>query len=90
MSKSIVSIIKGSDADRMVEQAIDHLGGIESLIKPGSTVVLKPNAGHPGGPESAINTSPAVVTAAIKAIQKAKPGKIILAEAAAIGCDTME
>lgn len=90
MSKSIVSIVKGTDADQMVEQAINHLGGIESLIRPGSTVVLKPNAGHPGSPESAINTSPAVVTAAIKAIQKAKPGKIILAEAAAIGCDTME
>ncbi len=90
MSKSIVSIVKGTDADRMVEQAIDHLGGIESLIKPGSTVVLKPNAGHPGGPDSAINTSPAVVSAAIRVIRKAKPGKIILAEAAAIGCDTME
>ena len=90
MSKSIVSIVKGTDAEQMVEQALDHLGGIKSLIKEGATVVLKPNAGHPGGPESAINTSPEVVTAAIKVIQKAKPGKIILAEAAAIGCDTME
>jgi uncharacterized protein (DUF362 family) len=90
MSKSIVSIVKGTDAERMIEQALDHLGGVKSLIKEGSTVVLKPNAGHPGGPESAINTSPEVVTAAIKVIQKAKPGKIILAEAAAIGCDTME
>lgn len=90
MSKSIVSIVKGTDAEKMVEQALDHLGGVTSLIKEGSTVVLKPNAGHPGAPESAINTSPAVVSAAIKVIQKGKPKKIILAEAAAIGCDTME
>jgi len=90
MSQSIVSIVKGTDAELMVEQALDHLGGVKSLIKEGSTVVLKPNAGHPGGPESAINTSPAVLTAAIKVIQKANPGKIILAEAAAIGCETME
>lgn len=90
MSKSIVSIVKGNDAEQMVKQAIDHLGGIKSLIRSGSTVVLKPNAGHPGPPESAINTSPDVVRAAIKLVQEAKPGKIILAEAAAIGCDTME
>jgi len=90
MAKSIVSIVKGSDVERMVEAAVNHLGGIGKLIKPGSTVVLKPNAGHPGGPESAINTSPAVVSAAIRLVQKAKPKKIILAEAAAIGCDTME
>ncbi|MCP4755197.1 MAG: DUF362 domain-containing protein, partial [Proteobacteria bacterium] len=90
MSKSIVSIVKGTDADQMVEQALKHLGGVQSLIKEGSTVVLKPNAGHPGSPDSAINTSPEVLTAVIKAVQKAKPQKIILAEAAAIGCDTME
>lgn len=89
MSKSVVALVKGVDAEAMVEQALEHLGGVKSLIKRGSIVVLKPNAGHPGSPESAINTSPAVVRAAIKVIQKAKPKKIILAEAAAIGCDTM-
>ncbi len=46
MDKSIVSIVKGLDADRMVEQAVDHLGGVKSIIQAGSTVVIKPNAGH--------------------------------------------
>jgi uncharacterized protein (DUF362 family) len=90
MPKSIVSIVKGTDADKMVEDALDHLGGVKSLIKKGSTVVVKPNAGHVGGPETGINTSPAVVKAVMKAIQKAHPKKIILAESSAIGCDTME
>ena len=90
MSKSVVSIVKGDDPEKMVEQALDHLGGVKSLIKKGSTVVLKPNAGHPGPPETSMNTNPAVVSAVIKTIQKANPKKIILAEASAIGCDTME
>ena len=47
---SIVSIVKGQDAEAMVEQAVDHLGGVKSLIRPGSTVVVKPNAGHEGAP----------------------------------------
>ena len=90
MSKSVVSIVKGDDLEKIVEQALDHLGGVKSLIKKGSTVVLKPNAGHPGPPETSMNTNPAVVSAVIKTIQKANPKKIILAEASAIGCDTME
>jgi uncharacterized protein (DUF362 family) len=46
MEKSIVSILKGTDPEAMAEQAVDHLGGIRSLIRPGSTVVVKSNAGH--------------------------------------------
>jgi len=53
MSKSIVSIAKGDDPEKMVEQALDLLGGVQSLIKKGSTVVLKPNAGHPKGASAA-------------------------------------
>ena len=89
MDKSIVSIVKGRDAEAMVERAVDHLGGVKSLIRPGSTVVIKPNAGHEGGPKSSVNTSPEVVAAVIRLVKQADPGKIILAEASAIGCDTM-
>ena len=60
MERSIVSIVKGQDAEAMVKQAVDHLGGVESLIRPGSTVVIKPNAGHEGAPDSSVNSSPEV------------------------------
>lgn len=89
MAKSVVSIVKGKDPEEMVEEALDHLGGVRSLIRPGSTVVVKPNAGHEGAPDSAVNTSPEVVGAVVRVLKKADPGKIILAESAAIGCDTM-
>ena len=90
MPKSIVSIVKGTDAEKMVEEALSLLGGVNSLIKPNSTVVVKPNAGHPFPPETSVNTSPAVVAAVIKVLRKAKSKQIILAEASAVGCDTLE
>ena len=90
MEKSIVSIVKGTDADAMVEEALEHLGGVGSLFNPGAVVVVKPNGGHVYPPESAVDTSPEVVAATIKALRKGKPKEIILAEASAIGCDTME
>ncbi len=90
MSKSIISIAKGMEPDKVVSQAIENLGGIGKFVKPGSTVVIKPNAGHEGAPETAINTSPEVVKAVIHEVKKAGPKKIILAESSAIGCDTMK
>ncbi|MBN2025375.1 MAG: hypothetical protein JW854_01240, partial [Actinobacteria bacterium] len=69
MNKSIVSIVKGGNADAMVEEALKHLGGVSSMFEPGATVVVKPNAGHVYPPESAVNTSPEVVRAAIKALR---------------------
>ena len=90
MFKSIVSIVKGTDTEKLVDETLSLLGGVDSLIKPNSTVVVKPNAGHPFPPETSVNTSPAVVSAVVKALRKAKPKQIILAEASAIGCDTME
>jgi uncharacterized protein (DUF362 family) len=89
MQKSIVSIVKGTDADRMVELAVDHLGGVKSLIRRGSTVVIKPNAGHEGAPETSVNTSPEVVAAVIRLVKQANPRRIILAESSAIGCETL-
>ena len=90
MTKSIVSIVKGTNASKMVEEALNYLGGVNSLIKEGSTVIVKPNGGHLGPAESSVCTSPAVVKAVIETIRKASPRKIILAESAAIGCETME
>lgn len=90
MSKSVVAIVKGKNPEKMVEEALSLLGGVTSLIKPNSVVVVKPNAGHPFPPETSVCTSPAVVAAVIKTLRKAQPKKIIMAEASAIGCDTLK
>jgi len=55
MFKSIVSIVKGTDTEKLVDEALSLLGGVDSLIKPDSIVVVKPNAGHPFPPETSDN-----------------------------------
>ncbi len=90
MAKSVVSIVKGTDADKMIEEAFNLLGGVSALIKPNSTVVIKPNAGHPVLPETAGCTSPEMVASTIRVVKKANPKDIIVAESAAMGCDTIE
>ena len=89
-AKSIVSIVKGTDVESMVTEVLSYLGGVSSLIKPNSTVVIKPNVGHPFKEETSVNTNPGLVAAVIKELRKAKPKEIILAEASARGCDTLE
>ncbi len=87
--KSIVALVKENDVQANVTKVFDLLGGVSNLIEEGSKVVLKPNAGHAAPPESAVDTNPEFVRAVIREIKKAKPSKIIIAEAAALGCDTL-
>ena len=79
-NKSVVAIAAGDDPDKMVVEAFSLLGGVESLVRPNSTVVLKPNAGHPAGPETSVNTSPEFVAAVIRQVKKGKPKEISVAE----------
>lgn len=90
MAKSVVTITKDPDVEKMVEEGFNLMGGVSAVIRPNTTVVLKPNAGHPYPPETSVCTAPELVAAAIKVIRKANPKEIIVAEAAATSCDTDE
>ena len=89
-NKSIVSIVKGNDIPKMIDEVLSLLGGLNNLIKPNATIVIKPNAGHYYGPDTSANTNPAVVSAVIQKMKEARPKEIIVAEASAISCDTNE
>ncbi len=39
---SIVSIVRGEDPDRMVREALELLGGLESIVS-GNNALIKPN-----------------------------------------------
>ena len=88
--KSLVALAKGTDIQANVTKVFDLMGGVQNVFRKGSTVVLKPNAGHAEPPETSVCTNPEVVRAVIREVKKAEPKRIIVAEAAAIGCDTME
>ncbi|MFC1709209.1 DUF362 domain-containing protein [Candidatus Omnitrophota bacterium] len=58
--------------DASVEKVVNLLGGIESIIKPRSKVLIKPNLLLDCQPEECITTHPRVVESVIRLIKKTK------------------
>lgn len=55
-----------SDVDEVVKRLIASLGGPQAFVKPGGTVLLKPNMLSCKTPDHAATTHPAIVTAVAK------------------------
>jgi len=55
---SIVSIVKRNDPEKMIYEAIEHIGGLNHYVKKGQKVFIKPNVcgGIAGKPGSITNT----------------------------------
>jgi len=53
--------VKGGGPDKMFDMAIESLGGMESFVSKGQSVVVKPNVGWDVGPDRAGNTNPKLV-----------------------------
>ena len=87
--KTLVALAKEPTVQESVTKVFDLMGGVTNMIKPGTTVMLKPNAGHASPADTSVCTNPEVVRAVIREVKKANPKRIVIAEAAAIGCDTM-
>lgn len=88
--RALVAIAKEPEIQASVTKVFDLMGGVTNMIEKGSTVVLKPNAGHAAPAESAVCTNPETLRAVIHEVRKAQPRSIVVAESAAVGCDTME
>ncbi len=59
--KPILVAIRDSDRVTMLDKALAEIGGIQAFVKPGQTVVIKPNIGWNAPPERAANTHPSLV-----------------------------
>jgi len=53
--------VRGGEPVPMLDAAMKVLGGMGNYVKPGQTVVVKPNIGWDADPERAANTNPALV-----------------------------
>jgi uncharacterized protein (DUF362 family) len=53
--------VKGSDPASMFDLAMEAMGGMGRFVKPGQTVVVKPNIGWDTVPERAANTNPQLI-----------------------------
>ena len=65
------------------------MGGVTNMIKPGTTVMLKPNAGHASPADTSVCTNRGRPRSHPRS-QESQSKSIVIARAAAIGCDTME
>jgi uncharacterized protein (DUF362 family) len=62
----VLAVSEGSDYGGITRNVIAALGGMGKFVKPGNTVVVKPNMGWDRKPEQAANTHPAVVKAVVE------------------------
>ncbi|MFA7185447.1 MAG: DUF362 domain-containing protein [Victivallales bacterium] len=53
--------VKGGEPEEMFERGIAALGGMKAFVKPGQTVVVKPNIGWARTPEAGANTNPGLI-----------------------------
>ncbi|MDG5799445.1 DUF362 domain-containing protein [Marinilabiliaceae bacterium ANBcel2] len=61
-----LAAIRGGSPEEMFEKAIESLGGYDRFIKPGQSVLIKPNIGWDTPPERAANTNPDLVGHMVK------------------------
>lgn len=59
--RPILVAVRDGDRVAMLDKALESLGGIGAFVKPGQTVLIKPNIGWDAPPERAANTHPSIV-----------------------------
>ena len=64
----------------LVREALEHIGGIESFVKPGQTVLIKPNQTVYYSAEEGCTTDPLVVGALIRLAKEAGAARVQVAE----------
>lgn len=75
-----ISIVKGSDRTKTVAKAIELLGGIDRFIKPGETVVVKPNVAFASPPMLGATTNPELITEVVRLCYKAGAKKVYVTD----------
>ncbi|MBN1135122.1 MAG: DUF362 domain-containing protein [Anaerolineae bacterium] len=79
-----VAIVRiGGDVDAAVRQAVAKAGGLEKVIEPGDTVVVKPNMVMDAPAGSGMVTDPAVARAVVRLAREAGAAQVIIAEGTA-------
>jgi uncharacterized protein (DUF362 family) len=71
----VVGVRNGTPVE-MFRKGIEALGGIQAFVKPGQTVVIKPNVSFDSGPERAANTNPDLVAEIVRQAKAAGASKV--------------
>lgn len=71
-----VAVAEGREYEKTAARAIAALGGMKRFVRPGDTVVVKPNIGWDRRPEQGANTHPLVVRAVVAEALRAGAKKV--------------
>ncbi|MDR2772004.1 MAG: DUF362 domain-containing protein [Elusimicrobiota bacterium] len=74
---SVVKCNNYKQSQEAVERAISLIGGIETFVKAGEKILIKPNLLAPRDPSQAITTHPEIVRAMIRLVKKAGATPIV-------------
>lgn len=80
--KALVAIVHGRDPGAMLEKGMELLGGLHHLKLAGARVLIKPNVVNDRPPPS--TTSPAVIAAAVRAMQRAGAAEVTVADSSGV------
>lgn len=72
-----IGVVKGPRKSA-TRAAVELIGGIKSVVKPGDRVLIKPNMSFASSPRQATNTSPEVIREVVAMCKEAGAGKIMV------------
>jgi len=75
-SYDIIAMRGGKGPGDLFLRGIEHLGGIKNFVKPGSTVLVKPNIGWDRTPDFGANTNPDLIRTIVESSIKAGASKV--------------
>ena len=79
-NRSAVSIVKGDEVEKAVTEAVDLLGGMETIVGKGNLVVLKPNITAALPPETGVATDPTILEVLAILSKEAGARDVVIAE----------
>jgi uncharacterized protein (DUF362 family) len=96
MARSTVSITRCERIDdfktvfEAVKESLELIGGLETLVSRGDSVMMKPNLVCVKDYRTGATTNPHVVRSLCRLAREAGAAKLSIAESSTIGCDTRE
>jgi len=75
-----IAAFRGSNVEATVRAAVAAIGGIETFVRKGSRVIIKPNLSFASEPERAATTSPEVLRAVMKLCLDAGADRVLVVD----------
>jgi uncharacterized protein (DUF362 family) len=73
-------IARGGARAAMVRAAVERVGGIARFVRPGETVLVKPNMAWDRTPEQGANTHPEIIAEVVRLCREARAGRVVVAD----------